>query len=78
MSSDYGDKRACNKRFGPGGGTRRLHQKQAQALTGLFLTGPKQDRRTCKDDAFAGLGPLRSPYHIVANDNFAEGELLAA
>jgi len=24
---DYGDKRAWNKRIGPGGGTRRLHQK---------------------------------------------------
>ena len=24
---DYGNKRACNKRIGPGGGTRRLHQK---------------------------------------------------
>jgi len=42
MSSDYGDKRACNKRLGPGGGTRRLHQKQVQAFSpGLFLTGPK-------------------------------------
>ena len=26
-SLNYGDKRACNKRIGPGGGTRRLHQK---------------------------------------------------
>jgi hypothetical protein len=25
-SSGYGDKRGRNKRFGPGGGTRRLHQ----------------------------------------------------
>ena len=25
-SLNYGDKRACNKRIGPGGGTRRLHQ----------------------------------------------------
>ena len=24
---NYGDKRACNTRIGPGGGTRRLHQK---------------------------------------------------
>jgi len=23
---NYGNKRACNKRIGPGGGTRRLHQ----------------------------------------------------
>jgi len=23
---DYGDKRTCNNRLGPGGGTRRLHQ----------------------------------------------------
>jgi len=23
---DYGDKRTCNRRLGPGGGTRRLHQ----------------------------------------------------
>lgn len=26
---DYDDKRACNKRFGPGGGTRRLHQEHS-------------------------------------------------
>ena len=25
-NSDYGDKRTCNNRLGPGGGTRRLHQ----------------------------------------------------
>jgi len=27
VSADYGDKRLRNKRTGPGGGTRRLHQK---------------------------------------------------
>jgi hypothetical protein len=26
QNGDYGDKRACNTRIGPGGGTRRLHQ----------------------------------------------------
>jgi len=31
-SLNYGDKRACNKRIGPGGGTRRLHH---------YFRGPK-------------------------------------
>src|SRR5215467_12981341 len=30
--SDYGDKRPRNKRPGPGGGTRRLHQMPVRAL----------------------------------------------
>lgn len=34
---DYGDKRARNKRIGPGGGTRRLHQS---SLIGGIM-GPK-------------------------------------
>lgn len=44
-SRDYGDKRARNKRIGPGGGTRRLHQDLRWGTL-----GPKQDRRTCKGD----------------------------
>ena len=32
---DYGYKRACNKRIGPGGGTRRLHH-QALNWDGSF------------------------------------------
>ena len=46
---DYGHKRARNKRIGPGGGTRRLHQHIAH----LAIMGPKQDRRTSKGVAFA-------------------------
>jgi GntR family transcriptional regulator, transcriptional repressor for pyruvate dehydrogenase complex len=42
-NGDYGHKRARNKRIGPGGGTRRLHQNPH-----LGIMGPKQDRRTSK------------------------------
>ena len=38
--ASYDDKRACNKRTGPGGGTRRLHHKGSQDLR-AFLMGPK-------------------------------------
>ena len=41
--ASYDDKRACNKRTGPGGGTRRLHHKRSLISTdkrGLFM-GPK-------------------------------------
>ena len=34
---DYGDKRPCNNRLGPGGGTRRLHQ----TFPSLGRVGPK-------------------------------------
>ena len=48
---DYGDKRARNKRIGPGGGTRRLHQT---SLVGGTM-GPKQDRRTSKGVSFRSV-----------------------
>ena len=51
--ADYGDKRLCNKRPGPGGGTRRLHHKPS---FGWVSVGAKQDRRTCKDCSFARYG----------------------
>ena len=47
----YGDKRARNKRIGPGGGTRRLHQT---SLVGGTM-GPKQDRRTSKGVSFRSV-----------------------
>ena len=61
---DYGDKRAWNKRIGPGGGTRRLHHKIYGAEIGstnvkrclLLLGGMATD-----------IGAKR----IVANDNYA-------
>ncbi len=49
---DYGDKRARNKRLGPGGGTRRLHQKTRHWRE----AGPKQDRRTSKGVSFCSAG----------------------
>jgi hypothetical protein len=40
-SFGYGDKRGRNKRFGPGGGTRRLHQ----TLTRLAAGSPEGSRQ---------------------------------
>src|ERR1700729_2480330 len=39
---DYGDKRLCNKRLGPGGSTRRLHHKPT--FQEWVFVGAKQDR----------------------------------
>ena len=39
--TDYNDKRAYNKRAGPGGGTRRLHHKGSYSDMRAFLMGPK-------------------------------------
>jgi len=71
---DYGDKRTCNRRLGPGGGTRRLHHPPVHCGG----QGPKQDRRTFKEASFY---PVR--YHryrskiTVANDNRAPIALAA-
>jgi hypothetical protein len=43
----------------------------------LFLM-QEQDRRMCKGEDFSRLGPDRSPFAIVANDNFAQDQALAA
>ena len=52
LASDYGDKRTCNKRLGPGGGTRRLHHSTRHCGG----KGPKQDRRTSKEASFYPVG----------------------
>ena len=65
---DYGDKRTCNRRLGPGGGTRRLHQHPRHCGT----MGPKQDRRTFKEASFRSVRYHRYRSKItVANDNRA-------
>lgn len=71
---DYGDKRARNKRIGPGGGTRRLHQDPS-------LEGPWGRNRIdgrVKVFAFARLGTtVIGPQSIIANDNHAPVALAA-
>ena len=61
---------AWNKRYGPGGGTRRLHH--------LALRGRNRIDMRGKDAAFARYGIRRyRAEHIVANDNYAEVRLAA-
>ena len=73
---DYGDKRARNKRTGPGCDSRRLHQSSS----GLSpeLCGADQHRQTCKGVAFSRHGPPFRAFKLTANDNFAEDIRLAA
>ena len=60
---NYGDKRACNKRIGPGGGTRRLHQK---------LRGRNRIDGRLKMIAFTRRDCHRyRRKNIIANDNYA-------
>ena len=65
---DYDDKRACNKRIGPGGGTRRLHQNPVFA-------GPWGRNRI--DGRLKMLAFIRhdatviGSFKLVANDNNA-------
>lgn len=42
---DYGDKRTCNNRLGPGGGTRRLHQFSRSLRACGAETGSTDDQR---------------------------------
>ena len=85
-SSGYGDKRDRNKPFGPGGGTRRLHQT-FPALCGRLPKGSPRMRpewgRTRIDEGVKGLAFARhdttviGSFRIVANDNYAEAALAA-
>ena len=73
---DYGDKRARNKRTGPGCDSRRLHQH-------LFRVSPESmgpisiDRRL-KVFAFSRPDPPLRVIKLNANDNFAEEFAVAA
>ena len=65
---DYGDKRARNKRIGPGGGTRRLHQN----LSFGDVWGRNRIDGRLKVLAFARRdATVIGSTSIVANDNYA-------
>jgi hypothetical protein len=51
VRKDYGDKRTCNRRLGPGGGTRRLHHKIIQTV--IFCWGRNRIDERSKRPAFA-------------------------
>ena len=72
--TDYGDKRRWNKRSGPGGGTRRLHQISGTA--GVYGGETRIDARG-KGYLSPGMIPPLSGHNLSANDNFAP-EALAA
>ena len=64
-----------NKPFGPGGGTRRLHQSSSFGelgpLTRELRRGRNRIDEGVKGELFPGIVPPLSGYAIVANDNFA-------
>jgi len=65
---DYGDKRARNKRIGPGGGTRRLHQNPS------FGDGRGRNRIDGRLKVLAFTrrdATVIGSNCIVANDNYA-------
>ena len=66
--------RRRNKPFGPGGGTRRLHQSP---LRGGLRRGRNRIDEGVKGELFPGIVPPLSGYAIVANDNFAPVALAA-
>ena len=85
-SSGYGDKRGRNKRFGPGGGTRRLHHLLLRRPTpdpGAVRKAQKSWGRTRIDERVKDLAFARhdttviGSYRVVANDNYAEAALAA-
>jgi hypothetical protein len=85
-SSGYGDKRGRNKRFGPGGGTRRLHHFTLRLPTPVPGAGRKAQQlwgRTRIDERVKDLAFARhdttviGSYRVVANDNYAEVALAA-
>jgi len=59
-----------NKPFGPGGGTRRLHQSSLNTL-GELWRGRNRIDEGVKGVLFPGIVPPLSGYAIVANDNYA-------
>ena len=62
----------CNKPFGPGGSTRRLHQNPARSegFAG-FRRGRNRIDEGVKSAAFARHGSAVIGPLIVANDNYA-------
>ena len=72
---DYGHKRACNKRIGPGGGTRRLHQIS-------FIWGSwgrnRIDGRLKKLALFRLSATVIGETCTIANDNRAPAMAMAA
>ena len=63
-----------NKPFGPGGGTRRLHQSPSGIIptdTGGLRRGRNSIDEGVKGSLFLGMVPPLSGYAIVANDNYA-------
>src|SRR5690606_32719667 len=72
---DYGHKRARNKRFVPGGGTRRLHQDPGVA----GARGRNRIDERLKGFALSRRGAtVIGPQSTVANDNRAPAMALAA
>ena len=76
--NSYDDKRACNKRTGPGGGTRRLHHKRSVLNSDRFYWGRNRIDRRVKMLAFVRMGIVKCPIIVDANDNSAEELALAA
>src|SRR5689334_25223795 len=66
-ATGYGDKRLCNKRPGPGGGTRRLHHKPTWKSG--FLWGRNRIDGRVKTALLPGMVPPLSDYCLGANDN---------
>ena len=62
---NYGDKRAWNKRIGPGGGTRRLHQKKILGGRNRIDGRLKMFAFTRRDATVIGTNC------IIANDDYA-------
>jgi hypothetical protein len=66
----------CNKPFGPGGSTRRLHQS-GFLPSGLDFLSPFRRGRTRIDEGvknvlLPGMIPPISGQFLVANDNYAQ------
>ncbi len=68
-----------NKPFGPGGGTRRLHQlpQLLNRSDRLRIWGRNRIDEGVKELFSLGMVPPISGRFIVANDNYAEARLAA-
>ncbi len=64
-----------NKPFGPGGGTRRLHQSPASIAE--YLWGRNRIDDGVKDMISPGMVPPYRTKFLVANDNYAEARMAA-
>ena len=67
----------CNKRCGPGGGTRRLHQFTVPATPDGIRGRNRIDARV-KTCFLPGMVPPLSGYFTDANDNFAHEDYAVA